>query len=115
MALNDGDVMITLNDEPRVLKPTLKAMSLLSKRFGGLAKVRQNLVAEDVETILAVISLGQNLSERDARDLDQAVYQNGIDAALLVGTIKYVGILANGGRPLPDDPVDSDKAAEGNA
>lgn len=113
--LHDGEVSISLNGKDRVLKPTLRAMSVLSKQFGGLAKVRANLVAEEVETISAVIRLGQNLSERDARNLDDEIYANGLTAELLVPLITFVGILSNGGKPLPDAPVDQGPATEGNA
>lgn len=112
--LNEGNVTITLNEQERVLKPSLRAMSMLSTQFGGLGKVRQLLVDQELNAAVAVIRLGLNLSDRDAKSLPDEVYENGLNADLLIGLINYVGILSNGGKPLPDAPVDKEPAAAGN-
>lgn len=114
--INDGDVEIFLNGQSIVLRPTLRAMSAISSQ-GGLGKVRQALVDQDFSTVVSVIMHGANMAgTRDAKELPEAVFKNGLDASLLVPLINYVAILANGGKPVTDDDQDQPKAlsAEGN-
>jgi hypothetical protein len=118
--LNEGDVEITLNGQTLVLRPTLRAMNAISSSNGGLNKVRQMLVDQEFSTVVSVIMHGANLAgQRDAKELPEAVYRNGLDAPLLVSLINYVAILANGGKPLPDSGQDEQPqaltSAEGNA
>ena len=113
--LNSGDVTITINGADRTLKPTLRALSTISGQFNGLAKARELLVAQDFATAVFVIRHGLNLSDREARTLPDEIYENGLTADLLIPLLRFVGVLANGGKPLPDDPVElADAGAEGN-
>lgn len=115
--INEGDVEITLNGEQFVLRPTLKALSAISS-MGGLTKVRQAIVDQDFNTLISVILHGANLAGRpEGKQIPDMVFRNGLDAALMVPLINYLGILANGGKPLPEN-ADADQAsnesAEGN-
>lgn len=101
--LNSGEVLLTLGDETYVLRPTMRKHTVVSRRFGGLAKARQALQDEDFDAIVFLIRNGSDMSDRDAKKLDERVWQNGIDIDLLLPLYKYVAILNNGGRPLPDD------------
>lgn len=118
--INEGDVEIDLNGQTITLRPTLRAMNAISS-LGGLGKVRQALVDQEFTTVVSVIMHGANMAgTRDAKELPEAVYKNGLDAPLLVGLIKFVAILANGGKPLPENEDDSQpralpSSAEGNA
>jgi hypothetical protein len=107
-----GETVVTLNGEDLVLRPTLRAVTQISRLYGGLAKARAELVAENLDAVVTILRLGTGMSDRDAKDLGERVYQNGITAQLLVALIKYVAVLGNGGKPLPDEPVDS--AAQGD-
>jgi hypothetical protein len=115
--INDGDVEVVLNGQSLVLRPTLRAMSAISS-MGGLGKVRQALVDQEFGTVVSVIMHGANLAgTRDAKELPEAVFKNGLDASLLVPLIRYVAILANGGKPLTEDEEDEQPkalSAEGN-
>lgn len=115
--LNDGEVEITLNGTPRVLRPTLNAMQALSRSHNGLAGVRKALVDQDTDAICNVLFHGMNLKEGERKDLPKILYKNGIPGELLISLIKYVAILGNGGRPLDDIDEDDGEAAgadEGN-
>jgi hypothetical protein len=101
--INEGDVTIHLNGDDLVLRPTLKALSAISSN-GGLGKVRQAIVDQDFSTIVSVIMHGANLTgSRNGKDVPDAVFHNGLNTELLVGLLNYVGILGNGGKPMPDD------------
>ena len=101
-----GEVSIVLNEEEFWLKPTIRAATSINRQFDGFANARAALVRENFDSVVFIIRLGLNLSDRDARDLPERVYKNGITAELLIPLIKYVAILGNGGRPLPDEPED---------
>ncbi len=101
--LNAGEVPINLNDEELVLKPTVRAATAISRQFDGFATARARLVAENFDSVVFILRMGLNLSDKDARDLPERVYKNGITAELLIPLINYVAILGNGGRPLDLD------------
>lgn len=115
--LTAGDVVITLAGEQRVLHPTLRCITMISSQYGGLAKVRDALASQDFGAVTTVIRWGLNLSDNEARKLPEQVFATGVTADLLVPLIRFIGILANGGKPMPDDPLedDPDESAEGNA
>lgn len=113
--LNAGDVVITLNGEDRVLKPTLRALTVISSQYNGLSKARELIVAQDFAAAVFIIRQGLNLNDREAKTLPDEVYENGLNIDLLVPLLRFMGILANGGKPMPDDPVDELQSTEGNA
>ncbi len=113
--LTAGETPVTLGDEKLWLKPTLRATTTISRQYGGLAKARQELVSENFDAVVYILRLGLGMSDAAAKDLPERVYSNGITAELLVPLIKYVAILGNGGKPLPDEPEDDAGATdEGN-
>lgn len=104
--ITSGEVLVSLNDEELVLKPSIKAFGAINRQFDGLAGARAALVRENTEAIAYVLRYGLNLSDKDAKDLPDRIYENGITAELIIPLIKYVVVLGNGGRPLPDEPED---------
>ncbi len=107
-----GEVQITLDDEDLVLKPTLRAMTQISRTYGGLAKARTELVAENVDAVAYIIRVGSGMNDRDAKDLAERVWRNGITGELLVPLINFVNILGNGGKPLNADDDDDDHSGD---
>lgn len=105
--ITSGEIQVILNEEDLILVPSIKAFNMINRQFDGLANARAALVRENSDAVVFVLRLGLNLSDRDARDLPDRVYKNGITAELLIPLIKYVAILGNGGRPLPDEPEDN--------
>jgi hypothetical protein len=67
--ITTGEVPVSLDDDELILRPTLRAMTQLSRTYGGLAKVRAELVAENIDAIATVLRLGAGMSDRDAKDL----------------------------------------------
>ncbi len=110
--INSGEIPAIFEEQEVILKPTLRAASTISRNFSGFAAARQALVAEQMDAVVFILRLGLNLSDRDARDLPERVYKNGITAELLIPLIKYVAVLGNGGRPLPDEPEDGASGGE---
>ena len=114
--INEGEVAIILNGEERILKPTLRAITMISSQFGGLAKARDALAVQDFQAAVTVIRWGLNMSDSETKKLPEMVFGSSLGVDLLVPLIRYIGILANGGKPLPDDPVElEDASTEGNA
>ena len=105
--INSGEVSVVINEEEFWLKPTLRAATSINRQFDGFANARNALVRENFDSVVFILRMGLNLSDKDARDLPDRVYKNGITAELLIPLIKYVAILGNGGRPLPDEPEES--------
>lgn len=114
--LTAGDVQIELAGETRILKPTLRAITMISQTYGGINKAREALVNQDFAACVAVIRYGLNLNDAQVKKLPDLVFATGVTADLLVPLIRYLGILANGGKPPPDEPLPQydDESAEGN-
>ena len=103
-----GETLVSLDGEELVLRPTMRAMTQISRQYGGLAKARQLLVDENIDAIAFISRLGAGMSDRDAKDLGERIYRNGVTAELLVPLIKFVAILGNGGKPLDEDAPGGD-------
>jgi hypothetical protein len=101
--LNAGETLLTIGEETYVLRPTLRKHAIISRRFGGIAKARQAIQDEDFDAIVFLIRNGTDMSDRDAKNLDDRVWKNGLDIDLLLPLFKYVAILNNGGRPLDSE------------
>lgn len=126
--LNAGEVLVKIYNEETgftkeiVLKPTMRCAQMISRNFGGFGPARTALASEVMEAALYVLRIGSGFSDKDTKDWDKLIYENGMNADLLVPLIKYVGVLANGGKPLPDDPDtagnenenESERAVSGN-
>jgi hypothetical protein len=109
--LNAGEVEIVLNDETRTLKPTIRAITGLSRQYGGLMKAVGLLRDGDIDAAANVISWGLGLTDKDARKMPEEVAKNGISDGLIVSLINFVGILSNGGKPMKESEEGAD--AEG--
>lgn len=116
--LNAGDVTVTLNGKDHVLRPTLRALDLVSGQFGGLQKAHELIVARNFSAMVFIINAGLNYSGRAAQAISQEVYDHGVNNDLVVPLVTFNAILGNGGQPLPDapvdEPLDSSGGAEGN-
>lgn len=110
--LTAGEVLVTLGDDELILKPTLRAMNAVNRQYNGLRNARERLVNEDADAIVFILRHGLNLDDKAARDLPERVFRNGLTGELLVALIRYVAILGNGGKPLPDE---ADGRDEGEA
>lgn len=93
--LGAGSVEITLDGEAVVLRPTLRAAQTLSRQTDGLMGAIERVTRFDLDATISVIALGL---DRSAKDVADAVWRTGC-SELAPDCIKFLGILANGGRP----------------
>jgi hypothetical protein len=100
-----------------VLKPSLHAVRLLSRKYGGLQPLVDRIAKIDFDVIVDVLEAGAQVSAnpKARAELEAAVYSAGLSdfaAGIPALCIKYITVLINGGRPPPDDPEGA--ASEGN-
>lgn len=95
--IGDGDVPIVLGEHEFVLKPTLKAAMTLSR--GGLIDLVKRCADLDFEAIQSVIVAG--IGKR-SKDIPGLIFESGL-LALSEPCIRFVHILANGGKPFDDE------------
>ena len=96
----NNNIVVKLNEEEIVLKPSVTAMRMISRQYGGLNPARQMLVAENFDAVVFIIRVGAGMKDREARDLDDKVYETGLTGDLLVQLINYVAMLGNKGKPI---------------
>lgn len=101
-----GNVQIVIDGEEFFLKPTLKACMNLSRIAGGITLLNQKCVSYDFDTILQIIKEGLGVN---SKDLAEKVWKTGL-INLAVPCIRFLHVLANGGRPL--DEVEEEKTEE---
>lgn len=99
-SLGAGNVVITLDGEETVLRPSLKAAQTISKQSGGIIAAVQAVSRFDFETIVSVIALGTGVSQaREVQALAEKVYSSGL-TDLVEPVTRFLTIVANGGRPV---------------
>jgi hypothetical protein len=103
-----GNVPIELDGEERVLTPSLRAATTLSRQAGGLMGAVERCGRLDFDTIRSVIGLGLGLTEHGSKDLPEKVYRTGL-MALSGPAIRFLHILSNGGRPIDPEEADQDR------
>ncbi len=118
---NAGEIYLSLDGEELILKPTILAARAISRQFGGFGGALTSLGTANLDVLVAIIRIGANLDDRKARGLDEKVFAemgraDGAFGELLVKAMRFVALLQNGGRPLPDDEArEADTvSAEGN-
>jgi hypothetical protein len=119
--MSTGEIEITLPGsdgemKTLVLKPSIKATKLLSRNEGGLMTTVQQIMALNLDTFVRVIELGVGFTETGKAGLDDRIWRRGMNE-LAAPLVRYVHILANGGKPPKEetDAVDADGEAGGNA
>lgn len=110
--IGDGNVPFKLEDgEELTLKPSWGAAQAISRQYGGISGAVERVVRMDMDTVVQVILFGLgygigNSSRKPPPDLAERIWKTGFtDRTGSIGeiTIKYLHILANGGKPLPED------------
>ncbi len=102
-----GDVEIKLNGSVDTLRPTLAAAKRVNSH-GGFANVVNRLQAADLDFYIMVVAAGLNKKNADVED---AVYRTGLPA-LGADVVKFVNILANGGKPFDTEAPQGDGTGE---
>lgn len=112
--MNAGEIAITLpnlkdgGEDTLILKPTLRAIKLLSRNEGGLMNVANQLMVMNLDTMVRVIDVGVGLTERGKEGLEERIFRRGL-TELTAPLVRYVHILSNGGRLPNDTPTDEDQ------
>lgn len=96
-----GDVVVMFEGKEVKLKPTLGALQGVSRRSGGVSGAISKLSEVDFDTVCYVLALGMDLTEKGAEGFEKRVFDEGV-YNLVAPLVKYVTVLANGGRPLGD-------------
>lgn len=93
------DVEINLDGKIETLRPSLAAAKRVNAS-GGFAHVVNRIQAADLEFYILVVAAGMN---KKNSDVEEAVYRTGLPA-LGADVVKFVNLLANGGKPMDEAP-----------
>lgn len=111
--LGVGDVVVTLNGTEYVLKPSLNALQVLSRKNGGIRGSIEAVMRMDIDVITTVIEVGLTRQAVKAiGNLPEAVYTAGLTddtGAIVLKCIDFLSMLSHGGKPArtPSDDEDS--------
>ena len=109
--VGSGNVTITLAGREYILRPSLNACLVISRQAGGIRGAIDKVLAMDIDMIVRVIQLGLgNDAARRFKDLPEVVFRSGLtdtSSGLMAHCIEYLGVLANGGRPLARDEAEA--------
>lgn len=100
-----GNVVVMLGEHEVTLRPSLKAAITLSNQRGGITAMVQRCLDFEFDAIHTVVLAG--LGGENSKDLPELVYSAGL-INLSAICIKFLHIVANGGRPLGDDDEDGE-------
>lgn len=101
-----GDVVVKLGEHELTLRPTLKAAMSLSSQRGGITTLVQRCLDLEFDAIFAVVLAG--MEGKNSKDLPELVYSAGM-LKLSPICIKFLHIVANGGRPIGDDEEEGEE------
>lgn len=114
MKLDEGCVTITIGDRSHTLKPTLAALTTLTRLHGDMTVVREAILRQNIDVWVNVIRYGAGMSDKDARALPERLFKHGLFGELAGELFNFVVMLTNGGKPLEPE-TDDGEPAEGNA
>lgn len=97
--LGDGEVTIDLSGTPATLRPLLGAAITLDKKYGGFGRLLGALEGYQLSAAIDVVLLGLGRDEAERPATTEQVFKAGL-VDLTPHLIRFVIMLANGGRPL---------------
>lgn len=109
LRIGDGNVELELEDGDKLtLKPTWGAAQAISRNLGGISGAVERVVRLDIDATVQVIMFGLGYfgTRKPPNDLAERIWKTGFtdrSGGIAETTIKYLNILANGGKPLPED------------
>lgn len=112
--LGQGDVPIVLVDvngipQNVVLKPSLHAIRMLSRKYGGLEPLINKLSALDFDVVVDVLSAGMQVpghNPKAMQELEESAFRTGLSdqtGGLPRACVRFVVILMHGGKPPPQE------------
>lgn len=94
---------------PAILRPTLGAAISLSKRHGGLMNVLAALERYDFDIAVEVVEAGMRVGAEQHQIIAEKVFSAGV-VALTPNLVRFVILLANGGRPLKEKGEEAEQS-----
>lgn len=112
--ITQGQITLTVinsddEEEELTLKPTLKAGTQISNRFGGYLPCIQALSKLDLQAAVYVVQLGIGAKDAEAKALPDKVFRAGIKE-VAPKCMEFVRILMNGGKDDEEDEGTAGKA-----
>lgn len=99
-----GDIVVDFDGSKITLKPTLEACIRLNNLHNSLNLTKARVENYDFETICQVIAAGVGANPEQMKRLVQpGVFRTGM-IDLVPVCIEFIGVVINGGRPLPELP-----------
>ena len=111
MNITEGEIVIELDGSPVTLSPTPAAIISISRQCEGLSNAVRRLGNLEVEAFSIVIGAGMKANDSVRKKLPEQIYRSSM-LDLMGPCIRFVNILANGGKPLDDG--DKEGKDEGN-
>ena len=108
----EGNIPFELDGKDMELVPTLQACMTISRIAGGLNAAVQRCLQLDFDTIEQIVTAGLALNPTQARKVGEAIYKTGL-IALSAPCIDFINVVANGGKPLPEDDEEDGEADQG--
>ena len=90
-----GDVSITLDGKPFVLRSTLGAAETVNAAFGSFTAAYERVGKFDFSAFVVIIAAG---TDKPTKEIKSAVFKNGM-TDLVKPISEYLTLLSNGGRP----------------
>lgn len=119
--LGQGNVTLRLTnaegeDKEFILKPSVHAMRMLSRKYGGLMPLSKRVSDLEFDVVVDVIEAGLQIppTPKARSELEALVYNTGLSdqtGSLPQLCIRYLTTLIHGGR-IP--PAEAERDAEGN-
>ena len=105
-----GDIVLDLDGHKLTLRPSLQAAIALSSGRGGITGMVQRCLDFEFDAIHTVILAG--LGQKGSKDLRELIFKAGL-ITLGPHCIRFLHIVANGGRPVSDEEEDEEDAPLG--
>lgn len=104
-------VTVEIDGEEYTLIPSPEAILGLSDKYGGLQPLNRALGSVNVRAMVDIVIAGLGLEGKEANEMAKAVAMaDKLDIGPKLS--EFVGILANGGKPLKSDK-DADEGSNG--
>jgi len=113
--IGDGNVTLKLEDgDELVLKPSWGAAQQISRSYNGISGAVEQVARLNMDVTVQVIiyGLGYLGTKKPPQNLSERIWKTGftdISGSVSARVIDYLNILANGGKPLPENTGDSDE------